>query len=141
MLRNWCIGLCAGGIFCSVIQLLAPQKRTEKVMRFACCLLFCLCFCLPLIGAQIPAVDFNDSDLTDSSAGYSYDKLNDGVEFLIMKKLTAAGVEVKSVTIDVESENPKAVVEISRSQSAAFILIENCIRENFELETEIIFCD
>lgn len=141
MLRNWCIGLCAGGIFCSIVQLLSPTKRTERVMRFACVLLFCLCFCLPLIGVKLPEIDFKMPKLISSPAGYSYTDLNGGVEFLIMKKLTSVGVKAKSVTVDVESENPKAVVEISRSQSAAFILIENCIKENFELETEIIFSD
>lgn len=141
MLRNWCIGLCAGGIFCSIIQLLSPTKRTERVMRFACCLLFCLCFCIPLIGAKLPEIDFKVPGLTSSPTGYSYGELNGGVEFLIMKKLTEAGVKVKSVTVDVESENPKAVVEINRSQSAAFILIENCIKENFGMETQIILSD
>lgn len=140
MLRNWCIGLCAGGIFCSIIQLLSPTKRTERVMRFACCLLFCLCFCLPLINSQLPKIEFKGSD-TASTAGYSYGELNGGVEFLIMKKLTAAGVKAKSVTVNVESENREAVVEISRSQSAAFILIENCIKENFGLKTRIILTD
>lgn len=141
MLRNWCIGLCAGGIFCSIIQMLSPPKRTEKVLKFACCLLFCLCFCLPLIGAKLPEVTFNESAFSASASWYSYGELNDGVEFLIMKKLTAAGVKAKSVTVDVESETPKAVVEINRSQSVAFILIENCIRENFNMETEIVFSD
>ena len=141
MLRNWCIGLCAGGIFCSIIQLRSPTKRTERVMRFACCLLFCLCFCLPLIGAKLPEIDFNAPQLTNSNTGYSYRELNGGMEFLIMKKLTQAGIKAKRVTVDVESENPKAVVEISRSQSAAFILIENCIKENFGLETRIILSD
>ncbi|HOP10340.1 MAG TPA: hypothetical protein PK629_02510 [Oscillospiraceae bacterium] len=141
MLRNWCIGLCAGGIFCSIIQLLSPTKRTERVMRFACVLLFCLCFCLPLIGAQLPEIDFNMPELTDSAAGYSYGELNGGVEFLIMKKLKTIGVDAKSVTVNVESENPKAVVEINGSQSAAFVLIENCIKENFGLETQIILSD
>ncbi|HNX14689.1 MAG TPA: hypothetical protein PK854_08145 [Oscillospiraceae bacterium] len=141
MLRNWVIGLCAGGIFCSIIQLLSPTKRTERIMKFACCLLFCLCFCLPLIGAKLPKVDFKVPKLTSSPAEYSYGELNGGVEFLIMKKLTSAGVKAKSVTVDVKSENPKAVVEISRSQSTAFILIENCIKENFGLETQIILSD
>ncbi len=141
MLKNWCIGLCAGGIFCSIIQLLSPTKRTERVMRFACVLLFCLCFCLPLIGAKLPEIDFEAPKLTSSPTGYSYNDLNGGVEFLIMKKLTAAGIKAKSVTVDVESENPKAVVEISRSQTTAFILIENCIKENFNMQTEIIVTD
>ncbi len=110
-------------------------------MRFACCLLFCLCFCMPLIGAKLPEVDFEVPELTGSSAGYTYRELNGGVEFLIMKKLADAGVKTKSVTVDVNSENPKAIVEISRSQSTAFILVENCIKENFGLETQIIVTD
>ncbi len=141
MLRNWCIGLCAGGIFCSIVQLLSPTKRTERMMRFACCLLFCLCFCLPLIGAKMPRLEFDVPELTNSDTGYSYGELNGGVEFLIMKKLAAAGIKAKSVTVDVVSKNPAAVVEIRRSQSMAFILIENCIKENFGLETRIILSD
>ncbi len=140
MLRNWCIGLCAGGIFCSIIQLLSPPKRTEKVLKFACCLLFCLCFCLPLLGAKLPEVAFQ-SAFSTSASEYSYRELNSGVEFLIMKKLTAAGVKVKRVTVEVQSETPMAIVEINRAQAVAFILVENCIRENFDMETELVFSD
>ena len=58
-----------------------------------------------------------------------------------MKKLTAAGVKVKRVTVEVQSETPMAIVEINRAQAVAFILVENCIRENFDMETELVFSD